>query len=60
MYHFSKANVVADALICKSIGNLAHIAEVRRPLIKEIHRLERNGVKFEIKEPGVLLAHLGI
>ena len=49
LYHPRKANVVADALSSKSIGNLALIVEIKRPLIGEIHRLEVNGVKFETK-----------
>jgi hypothetical protein len=36
-YHPGKANVVVDALSRKSMGSLAHIQEVRRPLIKELH-----------------------
>jgi hypothetical protein len=38
-YHPGKANVVVDALSRKSLGSLAHIQEVRRPLIKELHEL---------------------
>lgn len=37
LYHPGKANVMADALSRKSMGSLAHIAEVRRPLIYELH-----------------------
>ena len=58
LYHPGKANVVVNALSHKSMGSLAYIAEIRRPLIKEIHGLETNGAKLEIKELGVLLAHL--
>jgi hypothetical protein len=38
-YHPGKANVVVDALSRKSSRSLAHIQEVRRPLIKELHEL---------------------
>ena len=58
LYHLEKANLVTDALSRKSMGSLNHIVEVRRPLIGEIHRLEVNGVKCEIKEPKMLLAHV--
>lgn len=56
-YHPSKANVVADALSRKSIGSLAHIAEIRRPLICELHELEANGISLGICKKGALLAH---
>ena len=58
LYHLKKANVVADTLSHKSMGNLVHIIETKRSLIREIHRLEADGVKFEIKEPETLLAHI--
>ena len=58
LYHPGKANVVADALSRKSMGSLAHIAKTRRPLISELHELEASGIKFEVKEPSLLLAHV--
>jgi len=58
LYHLGKANVVADALSRKSMGSLGHIAEVRRPLVKEMHELEKSGVRFEISESGAFLAHV--
>ena len=57
LYYPSKAIVVADALSHKSIGSLAHISKVRRSLKKEIHGLEVNGIKFEVRESKVLLAY---
>ena len=60
LYYPSKTNVVADALSCKSMGSLAQIVEVRRLLIEEIHGLETNGAKLEIKGPRLLLAYLKI
>ena len=50
LYRLEKANVVVDALGHKFMGNLAYINEVKRPLIGEIHILEANEMKFEIKE----------
>ena len=38
-YHPGRSNVVADALSRKSSGSLAHIQEVRRPLIRELYEL---------------------
>src|SRR5215470_12911731 len=58
LYHPGKANVVADALSRKSMGSLAHIAPMRRPLVEEIHELKRSGVQFEIREPQTFLAHV--
>lgn len=58
LYHPRKANVVADALIQKSMGSLAHIARVRRPLAYELHELEVSGLWFDILELGLLLAHV--
>lgn len=56
--HSGKANVVADALSRKSLGSVKHIALVRRPLVKELHKLEERGIKFEIFESGSLLTHV--
>ena len=58
LYHPGKANVVADVLSRKSMGSLAHIAPVRRPLVGEIHKLEAEGVHFKLGGPGLLLAHV--
>ncbi|XP_050216774.1 uncharacterized protein LOC126667752 [Mercurialis annua] len=42
------ANVVADALSRKSAGSLAHVATTwRRSLVKEIHTMFSQGVRFE-------------
>ena len=58
LYHPGKANVVADALSRKSMGSLAHMTAVRRPLVQEIHKLQQHGVRFEISESGSFLAHI--
>ena len=60
LYHPGKANVVANTLSHKPIDSLAYISKVRRPLIEEIHGLEVDGTNFEIKELGILLAHVRI
>jgi hypothetical protein len=57
-YHSGKANVVADALSRKSIGSLAHIAEIRRPIVKEFQNLVVGGVKFETTNTMSLLANI--
>nr|XP_012574829.1 uncharacterized protein LOC105852742 [Cicer arietinum] len=43
LYHLGKANVVANALSKKSMGSLAHIAEVKRPnSFKKLLKVEFN------------------
>ena len=44
LYHPGKANMVADALSRKSMSSLAHIAEVKRPIVKEFQELVASGV----------------
>ena len=58
LYHLGKANVVANALSRKFMGSLAYIALMRRPLVGEIHKLEAEGVHFELGGPRLLLAHV--
>lgn len=58
LYHMRKANVVADALSKKSMGSQAQIPELRRGLIKELHELERCGIRFELSKTGSLLGHV--
>ena len=60
IYYLGKANVIVDTLSHKSIGSSAYIVEMRRWLIYEIHILEVNGEKLEIKDPRVLIAYLKI
>ena len=50
--------MVADALSKKLMGSLGYIASVRRPLVKDIHKMELGGVHFDLGEPKVFLAHV--
>jgi hypothetical protein len=59
-YHLGKANVVTDALSRKSSGSLAHIQEVRRPLIRELHELVDEGVRFGLSKAGAMIAHFQV
>jgi len=59
-YHPGRANVVADALSIKSSRSLAHIQEVRRPLIKEMYELVDGGVRFDLSEAGAMIAHFQV
>lgn len=58
LYHPGKGNVVADALSRKSMGSLAHIVEVRRPLVRELHNLEASDMCFGLGDMDVFLAHV--
>ena len=49
-YHLNKVNVVTDALSKTFIGSLAHIEELRRPLIRELHELLNEKVNFDMGE----------
>ncbi|CAJ2662227.1 unnamed protein product [Trifolium pratense] len=60
LYHPGKANVVADALSRKSMGSLAHLATIKRPIIKEFQELVESGVQLEIDSSKALLAHVQI
>ncbi|XP_052204020.1 uncharacterized protein LOC127809296 [Diospyros lotus] len=53
-----KAYVVADALSRKSIGNLAHIFSLKKPLVEQLHSLERSDERLEISDSQGFLAHI--
>ena len=38
------------------MSSLAHITPSKRPLIKEIHKLETKSVQFELSKFGILVA----
>ncbi|XP_070008717.1 uncharacterized protein [Nicotiana sylvestris] len=51
-----KANVVADALSQRSMGNLAHVEAGKRTMMKEVHHLASLGVRLlDSKDGGVVL-----
>ena len=53
-YHPGKVNVVADALSILSIGCVAHVEENRKELVKDIHWLDRLGIRLiSISDSGV-------
>ena len=51
---------MANALSRKSIGSLANMVEVRRPIVKEFQELEDRGVKFEVTGVESLFAHVQV
>ena len=55
-YYPGKANVVADSLSRLSMGNVAHVKEERKELVKDVHRLARLGVcLMSISDNGVTI-----
>ena len=56
-YHPCKANVVADALSQKLIGNLHYIHAIRMPILIELRRLN---VEFEVDTLVSVLATLKV
>ncbi|CAM8895788.1 unnamed protein product [Rhodiola kirilowii] len=58
-YHPGKANVVADSLSRKSMGSLAHIADTKRKLARDLSLLQDSGVALGVGEKG-LIAHLRV
>ena len=39
LYHPEKSNMVADALSRMSMGSVAHVANGKKELVKDVHRL---------------------
>ena len=56
LYHPGKANVVADALSRKSIGSLAHVAEQKKEMVKELSKLFSEGLSLEMSETQPMIA----
>ena len=57
LYHPGKANVVADALGQMTMGSVYHIEEVKKDLMKNVHRLARLGVRLEDSPNGGFMFH---
>ena len=57
IYHLCKDNVVADALSCMTMGSVSHVEEVKKDLVKDIHRLARLGMRFEDSPNGGFMVH---
>ena len=47
LYHYDKANVVADALSCMTMGGVSHIEESKKDLVRDVHRLSRLVIRLE-------------
>ena len=46
-YHPGKANVVVDALSRMTMGNVSHVGEAKKDLVKDVHRLARLGIRSQ-------------
>ena len=42
LYHPDKANVVADALSCMTMGSVSHVEDGKKYLMKDVHMLARS------------------
>ena len=47
LYYYGKENEVADALSHLTIGNVYHVEEAKKDLVKDFHRLARFGMRLE-------------
>ncbi|XP_070007721.1 uncharacterized protein [Nicotiana sylvestris] len=59
LYHPGKANVVANALIQKSMGSLAHLGADQRSLAGEVYQLASLGVCISTSDKGKVMVHNG-
>ena len=57
LYHPDKANIVSDALIRISMANLSHVDDATKDLAREVHRLDRLGVRLESSPDGGALVY---
>ena len=47
LYYYGKENEVADALSHLTIGNVYHVEEAKKDLVKDFHKLAYLGVRLE-------------
>ena len=57
LYYPGKANVVAEALSRMAMGSVSHIEEVKKELLRDVHRLSRLGVRLEDSLNGSCMVH---
>ena len=55
LYHPRKANVVADALSCKTMESVSLMEDGKKCLVKDVHRLSWLGVRLEDSSNGGFL-----
>ena len=57
IYHPVKANVIANSQISMTMGNVSHVNEVKKDLVKDVHRLARLGVRLDDLNSGYMVHH---
>ena len=57
LYHPIKANMVVDALGCMTMGNVFHVEESKKYIVKDVHRLARLSVRFEDSPNSGFIVH---
>ena len=57
LYHLGKDNVVADALSHMTMGNVSHIDEFNKNLVRDVHKLPRLGMRLEDSQNGGFIVH---
>ncbi|XP_069145898.1 uncharacterized protein [Solanum lycopersicum] len=55
--HPDKANVVADALSCLTMGSVSHVEKDKNDLVKDVPKLARLGLRLEDTPNGGLMVH---
>ena len=56
-YHPGKANIVADVLCRMSMGSTTPVEDGQKELVKDIHRLDRLGVRLVDSTSGGVSLH---
>ena len=56
-YHWGKANIVTNAMSQLIVGNMSHIDEQKKELVKEVHQLARLGVRLADGQSGGVSVH---
>ena len=56
-YHHDKENIVTDALSRMIMGNVSHLEKSKKDLVKDVHRLDKFGVRLEDSQNGGFMVH---
>ena len=56
-YHPGKANVVVYDMSRMGMGSIAHVEDENKELVKDIHRLDREGVRLVHSTSGGVSVH---